>query len=70
MIGFLKGKSAIAIARLARRQMDLNDLSILAAWWLWLTGDCGTNAACLDADINGDGKMDLSDLAVLAQNWL
>ena len=51
--------SAIAIARLARRQMDLNDLSILAAWWLWLTGDCGTNAACLDADINGDGKMDL-----------
>ena len=50
--------------------MNTEDLSILAAWWLWLTKDCGTETGCLDADIDGDGKMNLADFVVLAQNWL
>lgn len=47
--------------------VDLDDFSVLAAWWL--AGDCGMSG-CGGADILGDGSVLLDDLAALAGNWL
>ena len=62
--------SETAVLRLAQQQMNMSDLSVLALWWLWLTKDCDPVSDCLDADLNGDGKMDFSDFVVLGENWL
>jgi hypothetical protein len=59
-----------AIAQLARPQTDMGDLSMLAAWWLWLTQNCSQEPDCLAMDINGDGVINLADFAELAGRWL
>lgn len=42
-------------------QVNLQDLSILAAFW---------NQNVTNADANGDNKVNISDLSIVAQNWL
>lgn len=62
--------SATSVAQLARTQMGPEELSLLAAWWLWQTLDCGAESDCLTMDLNGDGSVDLADFADLARKWL
>jgi len=46
--------------------IDLNDLRILAANWLWTGTPGGYNIA----DLNCDGKVDNEDFAIFALQWL
>lgn len=62
--------SDAAVAKLAKKQMDIEDLSDLASWWLSMPPECGTDSDCLSNDLSGDGKIDLSDLAEAARRWL
>lgn len=62
--------SDAAVLRLARQKTNIADLTILASWWLWLTRNCGTGNDCMDADLNGDGKVDMVDFADLGEQWL
>jgi len=46
--------------------IDINDLRILAANWLWTSAPGGNNIA----DLNCDGKIDYEDFAIFALQWL
>ena len=46
--------------------IDINDLRILAANWLWT----GTPSSYNIADLNCDGKIDYEDFAIFALQWL
>lgn len=43
------------------------DFAYLAAWWQY---DCGSDARCLQADMDHSNIIDESDLAILAAHWL
>jgi len=49
-------------------RVDLEDLAILARWWL---DDCDTsNDWCNKADFGPNGIVDLSDISILSSQWL
>jgi hypothetical protein len=43
------------------------DFAYLAAWWQY---DCGSDARCLQADMDHSNIIDEGDLAILASHWL
>ncbi len=49
-------------------RVDLEDLAILAGWWL---DDCDiSNDWCDQADLGPNGIVDLSDISILSSQWL
>jgi hypothetical protein len=46
---------------------DVEDLSLLANWWLCDATACDPGNRC--GDLNGDGDVNLNDFSILAKNW-
>ena len=49
--------------------VDVEDLAIIAAFWLSENCDSANNGWCSGADINHDTKVNMEDFAVLAGDW-